>query len=126
MASQVTDIAVEIIQENKYLVSFYVFYNFSITLSSYSFPTGLKYADVRPMFKKDDKTDKENYRPNSILPNLSKMNERFIDGHVYSFLDQIFSKLQCACSRGFNAELRSIHMIEKWRKYITVTIVVLF
>ena len=28
----------------------------------------LKYADVRPAFKKDDETDKENYRPISILP----------------------------------------------------------
>ena len=38
----------------------------------------MKYAEVTPIHKKDDKTDKENYRPKSkksILPNLSKVYE---------------------------------------------------
>ena len=68
-ASQATDILVKIIKENKDVVSFYVFHNFNNALSSCSFPSALKYADVRPLFKKDDKTAKENYRPTSILPN---------------------------------------------------------
>ena len=72
-ASQATDIPIKIIKENKDVVSFYVFHNFNNALSSCSFPTALKYADVRPAFKKDDKTDDENYRPISILPNLSKV-----------------------------------------------------
>ena len=38
-----------------------------------TFPTGMKYTKVTPSHKKDDKTDKENYRPISILPNLSKV-----------------------------------------------------
>ena len=46
------------------------------SLSSSTFPTALKYADVEPVFKKDGKTDKEIYRPISILPNLSKAYER--------------------------------------------------
>ena len=77
-ASQTTDIPVKIIKENKDVVSFYVFHNFNNALSSCSFPTAWKYADVQPVFKKDDKTDKENYRPISILPNLSKVHETVI------------------------------------------------
>ena len=57
-ASQATDILVKIIKENKDVMSFYVFHNFNNGLSSCSFPSALKYADVRPVFKKDDKTDK--------------------------------------------------------------------
>ena len=45
--SQATDIPVKIIKENKDVISFYVFHNFNNTLSSCSFPTALKYADVR-------------------------------------------------------------------------------
>ena len=51
-ASQATDIPVKIIKDNKDVVSFYVFHNFNNALSSCSFPTSLKYADVRPAFKK--------------------------------------------------------------------------
>ena len=57
-ASQATDIPVKTIKENKDVISFYVFHNFDNASSSCSFPTALKYADLRP-----DKTDKENYRP---------------------------------------------------------------
>ena len=58
-ASQATDILVKIIKENKDAVSFYVFHNFSNALSSYSFPTSLKYADIQLAFKKDDKLIKK-------------------------------------------------------------------
>ena len=36
------------------------------------FPFDLKYANVSPLFKKDDNTNKENYRPISISPTISK------------------------------------------------------
>ena len=35
----------------------------------------MKCADVAPIHKKDDKTDKASYFPISILPNLSKVYE---------------------------------------------------
>ena len=35
------------------------------------FPEQLKYADVKPIFKKDSRNDKRNYRPASILSNIS-------------------------------------------------------
>ena len=89
-ASQATDIPVKIIKENKDVISFYVFHNFNIALSSCCFSTALKYADVRPAFKKDDKTDKENDRPISILPNLSKVYERLMYNQMYPFLIKSF------------------------------------
>ena len=59
-ASQTTDIPVPIINGNKYVIALSIGHNFNNSLSGSSFPTGLKYADVRPVFKKDDKTEKEN------------------------------------------------------------------
>ena len=41
-------------------------------LSSSQFPNGLRHADVMPVFKKDDKSDKSNYRPINIFSNLVK------------------------------------------------------
>ena len=85
----------KIIKENKDGIYFYGFHNFNNVLSSCSFPTTLKYAEVRPAFKKDDETDKENDRPNGMLPNLSKLYERLMYDQMYPFFDQNFSKLQC-------------------------------
>ena len=40
---------------------------FNSSVNENLFPHDLKYADVAPLFKKDDNTNKENYRPVSIL-----------------------------------------------------------
>ena len=47
----------------------------------------MKYADVTQIHKKDDKIDKENYRPISILPNLSKVYERLMYNQIYPCFD---------------------------------------
>ena len=67
-ASQTTDIPVPIIKGNKDAVALFLNHNSNNSLSSFSFPTSLKYAHVRPVFKKNDKTDKENYKSISIPP----------------------------------------------------------
>ena len=45
----------------------------------------MKYAEVTPIHKKDDKTDKENYCSISILPNLSKVYERVMYNQIYPY-----------------------------------------
>ena len=77
-ASQKTDIPIKIVKENVDIMSHFLYHNFNNSLSCSTFPTGMKYADVTPIHKKDDKTDKTNYRPISILPNLSKAYERLM------------------------------------------------
>ena len=77
-ASQKTDNPIKIVKENVDIISHFLYHNFNNSLSCSTFPTGMKYADVTPIHKKDDKTDKTNYRPISILPNLSKVYERLM------------------------------------------------
>ena len=76
----------------------------------------MKYADVIPTHKKDDKTDKENYRPIRILPNLSKVYERLMYNQIYPYFDTLFSNFQCGFRKGFNAQHCLLAMIEKWHK----------
>ena len=38
-----------------------------------TFPSSMKLANVTPVYKKGSLSDKGNYRPASILPNLSKV-----------------------------------------------------
>ena len=114
--SQKTDIPVRIIKENIDIASYFLYHNFNSSLSCSNFPTSMKYAEVTPVHKKDDKTDKENYRPISILPNLSKVYERLMYNHIYPYFQTIFSKFQCGFRKGFNAQHCLLPMVEKWCK----------
>ena len=91
-APQNTDIPVKITKVNTKIL-FHIFYITMLITRCHAvpFPTAMKYADVKPIHKKDDKTDKENNRPISILPNLSKIYER------------MFSEFQCGFRKGFDA-----------------------
>ena len=114
--SHKTDIPIRIIKENIDIVSYFLYHNFNNTLSCSTFPTAIKYAEVTPIHKKADRTDKENYRPISILPNLSKVYERLIYNQIYRYFQTIFSKFQCGFRKGFNAQHCLLAMVEKWRQ----------
>ena len=73
----------------------------------------MKYAEVTPILKKDDKTDKENYHPKSILPNLSKVYERLMYNQIYPYFQTIFSKFEFEFRKGFNAQHCLLAMLEK-------------
>ena len=51
----------------------------NVALISANFPQPLKLAEIISIFIKGDKFLKENYRPISILPSLSKVFERVIN-----------------------------------------------
>ncbi len=71
-------------------------YILNLSLSQGNFPTLLKKAEVCPIFKKNDKTKCENYRPISLLSNLSKLFERAMHTRLYDFLENsnVFYNLQ--------------------------------
>ena len=115
--SQVNNIPVKVIKENKD-IAFFIHHNFNNSLSSTTFPTALKYADVKPVFKKDDKTDNANYWPISILPTLSKVYEGLTYNQMYPYFDKLFSKFQCGFRKGFIAQHCLITMMEKWQSSV--------
>ena len=60
-----------------------------------SFSEDLKTAEVTPVYKKKKRTDKSNYRPASILSNISRNCERSLYNQMYGYFDRISSKYQC-------------------------------
>ena len=93
-ASQKTEIPIKIVKEDVDIISHSLHHNFNNSLSCSTFPTGMKYAEVTPIQKKDDKTDKTIYRSISILPNLSKVYERLMYNQISPspYFDSVFSK----------------------------------
>ena len=68
-----------------------------------------------PIYKKDSKCSKENYRPISILSNLSKIFKRFLFKQIAQFMDPHFSKFQCGFRKGYSVQHCLVAMIEKWK-----------
>ena len=81
-----------------------------------TFPEQLKYADVKPVFKKDSRTDKKNYRPISILPNVSRNYERCINKQLEEYFQALLSKYQCDFRKVYSVINALLPMTEKWRK----------
>ena len=77
-AFQNDDIPSKIIKQNWDIFSRIIHNQFNNSLKTSVFPEELKNADVIPVFKKGSRNDIENYRPVSILPNISKIFERCI------------------------------------------------
>ena len=55
-------------------------------ISNEKFPSQLKLADITPLFKKLDNVSKENYRPVSLLPLVSKIFERVMQEQMIAFI----------------------------------------
>ena len=60
-ASQNSEITVKINKENKDLNSYILHHNFNNSSSCCTFSTAIKHADIKPIHKRNDKTDKENF-----------------------------------------------------------------
>ena len=62
-------------------------YIYNAVLSSGVFPDRLKYALVKPIYKKDSKQEISNYRPISFLTSFSKVSEKLIYNRLYTHLE---------------------------------------
>ena len=93
-------------------------YSFGLTNNAINdsvFPTELKCADVTPVFKKDNKTEKSNYRPISILPVLSKVFERIIYDQINSFMENKLSPHFCGFRRKYNTQHALFLLLKNWQ-----------
>ena len=115
-ASQSSAIPTKIIRQNLDLFAPIVHQELNQSLDLNKFPSTMKPGNITPSFKKSDRTNKEIYRPISILPNLSKVFEKCIYKQVSNFFENLFSKYQCGFRKGLNAQHCLIKLIEKWRE----------
>ena len=69
-------------------------------LKTGNFPDNLKLADITPVFKKKNHLHKVNYRPVSVLPNISKAFEKQISGYINNYL----SLYLCGYRKGFSSQ----------------------
>ena len=117
-ATQSTDIPTKCIIENSDIFGDFIFENYNNCSSSFTFPSYLKNAIITPAHKKGTKTSKDNYRPVSILSNISKIYERLMFKQMSEYFEPILSKFQCGFRKGYSAQHCLLAMIEKWKSAV--------
>ena len=56
-------------------------------ISTGMFPDSCKYANIQPIFKKENREIKSNYRPISLLPICGRILEKIVFDQLYAFLN---------------------------------------
>lgn len=89
----------------------------NLSLRNGCFPNDLKLAEVRALFKENNESGKENYRPASVLPLMSKVFEKIIYTQINNFMENKLLAVLTSFSKNHN-EHCLVSMIENWKKRI--------
>jgi len=86
-----------------------------ICIASGTFPTAWKQAKVTPIHKQKSKSDKNNYRPISVLPVLSKIFERHLHNSLSTFLkdNNLLYSLQSVFRKHHSTEADLIDIVDQ-------------
>ena len=85
------------------------------SLSKGSFPDSLKLGNITPVHKKGQPTGKENYRPVSVLPLLSKFFERLIYDQLNEHLEQYLNSLLCGFRKAHSTRHAVFRLLQEWQ-----------
>ena len=113
-ATQNTDIPIRILKQNSDISGNYICDFFNECVGKDVFSSILKNTNITSVFKKGFRGSKDNYRPVSIIPIISKIFEKLLSKQIIIFL----SKYQCGFRKGYNAQNCLLAMIEKWKKAV--------
>ena len=112
-SAQSTDISIRVLKENADIFTDYICGFFNESIKKSTFPSILKNANITPVFKNRYRSSKENYRPVSILPVISKIFEKLLCKQITIFIDPLLSKYQCGFRKSFSAQHCLLAMLEK-------------
>ena len=85
-------------------------------LSQGIFPDSLKLANITPVHKKDETTDKENYRPVSVLPLFSKIFEKVIYDQLSQYLEKYLNSLLCGFRKAHSSQHALFKLLQAWQE----------
>ena len=91
-----------------------------------SFPCLLKCAEVTLVYKKDDVMDKQNYRPVSVLPCLSKVFESVLIDQMRTFMEPLFSPYLSGFRKSHSCQSVLVRFIEKKKLWMKIWYVELY
>ena len=115
-ASVENDIPTKVLIETNEISSTYLTNIYHKSIENKIFPDTLKQADVIPTHKKEERTKKENYRPISLLPTISKLYERDMYNQILGYIEKHLSPYLFGFRKGHSTEQCLNVMLERWKK----------
>ena len=89
---------------------------FNSCINKNAWPSEWKYGHWAPVYKKDDRNAKENYRPITLLPCVSKVLEKLVGAQINSgFGNRIYQNSSAYRKAHSCAETTLINLVEDWR-----------
>ena len=98
-AYQDSDRPTKVITSNSDICIDALYSEFNRSLETSVFPPSMKLAKVTPVVKNGNRSEKDNYRPVSLLPNLSKLFEICVYNQVAQFLIKYFLNTNAVSGR---------------------------
>ena len=89
---------------------------FNYCIRTSTLPSSWKMSNVSPIYKKGDTSDKNNYRPVSVIPAISKLFEKVLFDQLYSSFLPTFSPNMSGFLRGHSTATALIKLTDDWRK----------
>ena len=80
------------------------------------FPESLKEANISPVFKKDDRLDKFNYSPVSIVSLILIVFGWLIHNHLSKFTKSFQSQTLSDFRKAYSTEHTLLELFQSWRK----------
>ena len=117
-ATPYNDIPAKVLEKNGDIVSPFITKIYENAKKDCIFPSPLKTGNITPVHKKGERTNKENYRPISLLPTVSKIYERNMHDQIQNYMEKYFSPFLCGFRKGFGTQHCLAVMAEQWRKAI--------
>ena len=84
---------------------------FKKPLTTRQFPSNLKMTEVTPEFKKNNPLSKENYRPVSVLPIISKVFEKLMQNQINLYIKSFLFPYLC--------DWRKLSVLATWSNYMS-------
>ena len=103
---------------NKDVFANFITNHFNYCIAYGEFPDELKHTDVITVHKKNEKCDKTNYRPVSILTKISKIYEKLVYNQLSKYFDSLLATNQCRFRKGFSSQHCLLVMLEKFNEAI--------
>ena len=99
-ATQSTNIPTKLIKESSDIFGDFIFGNYNNCASYSFFPNSFKKLIITPVHKEGAKTSKDNYRPVSILSNISKLCESLIFNKYQNILNLSYQNFNMVFEKG--------------------------
>ena len=115
-ASPIDNIPAKIIKDNVEIVASYLLHLVNKSVDGNFFPNEMKDGDVSALFKNSNSFHKENHRPITVLPSVSKIFERRLAKQMLHFVNKFLSPKICGYRQGYNTQHAVIKLVGTCKK----------